>query len=101
MIALPRAGGAPLGIAMMLLGILLFAVNDALGKWLVGAFTVGQLMMMRSLAGLGVMSPLIWQAGARRFRYAPRPGLQLVRAILSTLESSMFFWALTTLPLAE
>ena len=39
--AVPR--GSTGGVAMMLLGVLLFAVNDTLGKWLVGTYTVGQL----------------------------------------------------------
>lgn len=86
---------------MMLLGVLLFAVNDTLGKWLVGTYAVGQLMLVRSVAGLCVMAPFIWQAGVFAFVRAPRPGLQLLRAALSVLEASLFFWALTALPLAE
>lgn len=86
---------------MMLLGILLFASNDTLGKWLVGGYSVGQLVLVRSIAGLAILSPLIWRAGLRRFRRAPRPGLQLLRVGLSTLETALFFWALAGLPLAE
>lgn len=89
------------GIAMMLLGVLLFAVNDTLGKWLVGTYAVGQLMLVRSAAGLLAMTPSIRRAGLGAFRQAPRPGLQLLRVLFSTLESSLFFWALTELPLAE
>lgn len=86
---------------MMLLGVLLFAVNDTLGKWLVGTYAVGQLMLVRSVAGLVAMAPSISRAGPGAFRQVSRPGLQLVRMMLSTLESSLFFWALTELPLAE
>ena len=86
---------------MMLLGVMFFAVNDALGKWLVGAYAVGQLLLMRSIAGLCAMAPFIWRTGWRSFRTAPRPGLQLARVAFSTLESALFFWALTALPLAE
>ena len=93
--------GAAGGIAMMLLGVLLFAVNDTLGKWLVGTYAVGQLMLVRSVAGLVAMAPSISRAGPGAFRQVSRPGLQLVRMMLSTLESSLFFWALTELPLAE
>ena len=93
--------GAASGIAMMLLGVLLFAVNDTLGKWLVGTYAVGQLMLVRSVAGLLAMAPSIRRAGPGAFRRAPRPGLQLLRVVFSTLESSLFFWALTELPLAE
>ena len=86
---------------MMLLGVLLFAANDALGKFLVGTYAVGQLLLVRSAAGLLVLSPFIRRAGPIAFRRAPRPGLQALRAAFSTLESALFFWALTALPLAE
>jgi len=86
---------------MMLLGVLLFAVNDTLGKWLVGAYTVGQLVLVRSIAGLCVLAPFIHRTGPYAFLRPPRPGLQLLRVVFSTLETSLFFWALTELPLAE
>lgn len=89
------------GIGMMLLGIFVFATNDALGKWLVGAFSPGQLLLVRSVAGLAFLAPSIAQTGAARFRRSPRPGLQAVRVALSAAESLLFFYALTTLPLAE
>jgi S-adenosylmethionine uptake transporter len=93
--------GATGGIAMMLVGVLLFAVNDTLGKWLVGAYTVGQLLLVRSIAGLCLMAPFIRQAGPHAFLRPARPRLQLLRVVFSTLETSLFFWALTELPLAE
>lgn len=37
-----RAGSAGLGVALMLLGMLLFALNDALGKWLVATYAQPQ-----------------------------------------------------------
>ena len=93
--------GATGGIAMMLLGVLLFAVNDTLGKWLVGAYTVGQLLLVRSIAGFCVLAPFIRRTGPYAFLRPSRPGLQLLRVAFSTLETSLFFWALTELPLAE
>jgi S-adenosylmethionine uptake transporter len=86
---------------MMLLAVLLFAVNDTLGKWLVGAYAVGQLLLVRSIAGLCAMAPFIRKAGPYAFLRAPQPGLQLLRLVFSTLEGALFFWALTELPLAE
>jgi len=94
-------GGNAAGIAMMLAGVMLFAVNDTLGKWLVGAYTVGQLLLVRSIAGLCVMAPFIHRAGQHAFLGTSRPWLQLLRVGFSTLESALFFWALTALPLAE
>lgn len=98
---LARPETAAAGIAMMLLGVMLFGVNDALGKLLVGTFAVGQIMLVRSIAGLLALSPFIHRAGPRAFLDAPRPRLQLLRAVFSTLEGSLFFWAVGTLPLAE
>ena len=46
------------GIALMTAGIFLFAVNDALGKWLVATYTVGQVLLIRSLAALAMLAPL-------------------------------------------
>ena len=89
------------GIAMMLLGVLLFAVNDALGKWLVGTYTVGQLLLVRSAAGLCAMAPFIRRVGLYTFLRPPRPVLQALRVVFSTLEGSLFFWSLGELPLAE
>ncbi len=93
--------GAAGAIGMMLLGVLLFAVNDTLGKWLVGAYTVGQLMLMRSISGLLAMSPSMVRVGPAAFLLPSRPGLQLLRVAFSTAESSLFFWALRDLKLAE
>ncbi|WP_245624439.1 DMT family transporter [Belnapia moabensis] len=103
--AVPHTGAEPVratgGIAMMLLGVMLFAINDTLGKWLVGAYSVGQLFLVRSIAGLCVMAPFAWRTGAQAFLRPQRPGLQLLRIVFSTMEGSLFFWALTELPLAE
>jgi drug/metabolite transporter (DMT)-like permease len=89
------------GVLMMLLGVLLFAVNDTLGKFLLGTYAVGQLMMVRSVAGLFAMAPFIHGAGLRAFTSAASPRLQILRACFSTLEASLFFWGVATLPLAE
>jgi drug/metabolite transporter (DMT)-like permease len=88
------------GIALMTAGIFLFAVNDALGKWLVATYSVGQVLLIRSLAALAVLAPFIWRDAAA-FAAAPRWGLQAVRAVLATLEVACFYWAVAYLPLAD
>jgi len=90
-----------LGVGMMLLGIFVFATNDALGKWLVGAFSPAELLLVRSVAGLAFLTPAIARTGVGKFRQSPRPGLQAIRVALSAAESLLFFYALTALPLAE
>jgi drug/metabolite transporter (DMT)-like permease len=89
------------GIFLMLAGIFLFSVNDVLGKWLVATYTVWQVLLIRSIAALLVLAPFIWRAGWEPFRTAPKPGLQLVRVIFSTLEVAGFYWAVIWLSLAD
>jgi drug/metabolite transporter (DMT)-like permease len=88
------------GIALMLLGVFMFSFGDALGKYLVATYAVGQLLWLRACAALLVLSPLIWRSRAQ-FMTMERPGLQLVRVILSTLEVAAFFLATVYLPLAD
>jgi drug/metabolite transporter (DMT)-like permease len=89
------------GIGLMLAGIGLFSLNDALGKWLLATYSVGELLLIRSAAALILLAPFVRQAGIAAFTGAPRPGLQIVRVVLSTLEVAMFFWAVSYLPLAD
>jgi drug/metabolite transporter (DMT)-like permease len=88
------------GISLMIAGIFLFAVNDALGKWLVSTYTVGQVLLIRSLAAMALLAPFIWRDLAS-FAAAPRRGLQAWRALLATVEVACFYWAVAYLPLAD
>jgi drug/metabolite transporter (DMT)-like permease len=88
------------GIALMLLSIFMFSFGDALGKFMVATYSVGQLLWLRACAALIVLSPMIWrQRGA--FIRLERPWLQLLRVVLSTLEVAAFFLATVYLPLAD
>jgi len=89
------------GIGMMLLGILLFSVNDVLGKWLVATYTVGQLLLIRSAAALAVIAPFVVKQGLSRTLRPERPGLQFLRAALSSVEAALFYLAVSYLPLAD
>jgi drug/metabolite transporter (DMT)-like permease len=88
-------------VGWMLAGTFLFSANDALGKWLLADYSVGELLLVRSVAGLILLAPFIWQTGIGGFRSAPRPRLQIARVILSTLEVALFFLAVSQLPLAD
>jgi drug/metabolite transporter (DMT)-like permease len=92
---------ALVGAGLMLAGIALFSVNDALGKWLLASYSVGELLLVRSAAALVLLAPFIWQAGRAAFATAPLPSLQIVRVVLATLEVALFFWAVSYLPLAD
>jgi drug/metabolite transporter (DMT)-like permease len=88
------------GILLMLTAVAMFAFGDALGKYIVATYSVGQLMLLRSCAASVLMGPSIWRHRAE-FRRMDRPWLQLLRVILSTLEIAAFFLATVYLPLAD
>lgn len=93
--------GVVAGIGLMLLGVFLFCCNDALGKWLLGTYGVGQMLMIRSIAALVLLAPFVVRAGMVAYKTAPRPRLQVLRVLLGTMEVAMFFWAVSYLPLAD
>ncbi|GLR92822.1 drug/metabolite transporter (DMT)-like permease [Bradyrhizobium liaoningense] len=88
------------GIALMVLSIFMFSFGDAMGKFLVGTYSVGQLLFLRACAALLLLSPMIWTQ-RHQFLHLERPGLQLIRVVLSTLEVAAFFLATVYLPLAD
>jgi drug/metabolite transporter (DMT)-like permease len=88
------------GILLMLTAVAMFAFGDALGKYIVATYSVGQLMLLRSCAAFVLMGPSIWRHRAE-FRRMDRPWLQLLRVVLSTLEIAAFFLATVYLPLAD
>jgi drug/metabolite transporter (DMT)-like permease len=89
------------GIGFMLMAVFLFALNSAAGKWLVARYPVGEFMLIRSSFTLLFLTPFIWHVGRSAFANVPRPGLQFLRVVLSSLEVAMFFWAVSYLPLAD
>jgi drug/metabolite transporter (DMT)-like permease len=88
------------GIGLMLFAIGLFSFSDALGKFIVATYSVGQLLLLRACASLVLLAPSIWRYRAE-FLALDRPWLHLVRVLLSTLDAAAFFLATAYLPLAD
>jgi drug/metabolite transporter (DMT)-like permease len=88
------------GIGLMVLSIFMFSFGDAMGKFLVGTYSVGQLLFLRACAALLLLLPIIWRH-RQDFVHMERPWLQLIRVTLSTLEVAAFFIATVYLPLAD
>ena len=49
------------GIGLMLLAVFMFSFGDALGKFIVATYAVGQLLWLRACAALIVLAPAIWR----------------------------------------
>lgn len=98
---MPIRNASLAGIGMRLLGILLFSLNDVLGKWLVATYTVAQLLLIRSAAALAVLAPFIVRQGVMRTLRPEKPRLQILRVALGSVESGLFYLAVSYLPLAD
>ncbi|WP_113259749.1 DMT family transporter [Agrobacterium cavarae] len=90
-----------LGVAVMLFGMLLFALNDAMGKFLVSTYSLGQVIAVRSIAAVIILLPIVWKAGLTKLVNVERPGLQAARVFFSTAELFCFYFAVAALPLAD
>jgi len=89
------------GILLMLAGDFMFALNDAMGKWLVASFSVGQVVLIRSIGAFIVLGPMIANQGAGKLFHMERPELQLLRVVMTTLDTGLFYAAVVYLPLAD
>jgi drug/metabolite transporter (DMT)-like permease len=97
--ALP-APATGLAIGLMLLGMFMFTLNDAIGKWLVATYSVGQVLLIRSAFAIVVLIPFL-RGGWHMLTGIERPRLQATRVAFSTLEVFCFYFAVTSLPLAD
>ena len=89
------------GILLMLAGDFMFALNDAMGKWLVASFSVGQVVLIRSIGAFIMLGPMIANQGADKLFRMERPLLQLLRVVATTVDTGMFYAAVVYLPLAD
>jgi S-adenosylmethionine uptake transporter len=95
-----RSGTAGLGVGLYLLGVGFFAINDALGKWLVKDYGVGQLMMLRSIGAVIVLAPMILKLRVNIIdpRQAPLQGL---RVLIAAVDTFAVYYATRFMPLAD
>ena len=91
---------AGLGVALYLAGVFMFALNDALGKWLVADYGVGQLMMLRSIGAGFVLGPLALSLRPPLIGIAQAP-LHALRVACMAADTFSFYWATRSMPLAD
>jgi S-adenosylmethionine uptake transporter len=96
---MPRPASPAAGIFLYLTGVFLFAVNDALGKWLVADYTVAQLMLLRSVGALIVLAAMIWRL--KPSLAIGQWGLQAARILFMAGDTFSFYHSTITMPLAD
>ncbi len=90
-----------IGILLMLAGDFMFALNDAMGKWLVASFSVGQVVLIRSIGAFVVLGPMLARQGSAKLFQMERRDLQFLRVLAMTLDTMFFYAAVIYLPLAD
>jgi S-adenosylmethionine uptake transporter len=89
-----------LGILCYLVGVAFFALNDALGKHLVGDYSVAQLLFVRGIGAVAVLAPIML-AMRVSFRLTGPWWLHATRILLQTADSYCFYFATWHLPLVD
>jgi S-adenosylmethionine uptake transporter len=89
-----------LGVGLYLAGVFLFALNDALGKWLVKDYGVGEFMMLRAIGSACVLGPMM-AALRPSLVEVERPWLQALRVVCMAGDTFAFYWATRYMPLAD
>jgi drug/metabolite transporter (DMT)-like permease len=90
-----------LGALLTMLAMLLFAVMDAISKWLVADYPVGQMMWIRYFLLCLFAWFIVRKRGQKAALRSTRPGLQIVRSLVAVIEGAMFVLAFRYLPLAD
>ena len=84
-----------------MLAALCFAAMDAVSKYLVGDYTVAQILWVRWLLLVPFAFFVVRREGVRMALKSKRPALQLVRTLLWVVESAIFVVVFRYLPLAD
>lgn len=88
-------------IAVMCIGILCLGINDALAKWLTGFYPPIQIIFVRNLLALPMITAIVlWTGGSRALR-TQHLGIHALRGLLMVGGAYTFFRGLQVLPLAE
>ena len=89
------------GIALMVLAVGLFAIMDALVKWLGQDYTTVQILFFRSVFAFIPLGFLIFRGGVARALRMQSPLAHLVRSLVGLVAISTFFYGFARLPLAD
>lgn len=100
-VQLDRVDDTGRGIVFMLLAVGLFAVMDALVKWLGTTYPTMQLVFFRSLFALVPLAVLVFRSGSLAALKTRNPLGHALRAFYGITALSLFFYAYVHMPLAD
>ena len=90
-----------LGITSLVLGMLIFSLQDIAVKWIGGDYPVLQIVILRSLVALPFAFLFLRGEGIRGLPHTPHPWLEAFRGFLLFLSFTTYMMGLAALPLAD
>ncbi|MCC6889691.1 MAG: DMT family transporter [Hyphomicrobiales bacterium] len=90
----------PRGILWMIAATVLLAVAAAIAKWQAEIYPVGEVMFIRSLAGLVVCAVLVLPVSGLAVFATRRPGAHLARGLSQSISQTFTVIAVSLMPLA-
>ncbi len=89
------------GILFMLAAITIFSLVNVFSKMMVATYPPAQLFFIRGFAAIATLMPFLARDNFAAVRSVPRPGLQVLRMMLSVADGMLFFTAIKYIPLAD
>src|SRR5215207_3958524 len=90
-----------LGVGFLLIGILIFSLQDIAVKWIGGDYPVLEIVSFRSLVALPLTLLFFRYEGGRGLPTTQRHTLEYIRGVFFFLSYTTHFMGLAALPLAE
>ncbi len=89
------------GIVLTLVSAILFSGTNAAAKWVMHDVPTGELLWMRGIVALGLISLAITRAELAALRRSGQMGLHVLRVLCSSIEVFCFYWVIAHTPLAD
>jgi drug/metabolite transporter (DMT)-like permease len=99
--AVPRREHVPLGIAYMIAATIVFACSSAGSKWLVATYPFGEVLFVRALGSLAIISALVLPYTGLQAFHTKRLRDHLARGISQSCSQSFLILAFSLMPLAS
>jgi S-adenosylmethionine uptake transporter len=90
-----------LGVGSLVLGILIFSLQDIAVKWMGGHYPILEIVIFRGLVAMPITLLLFRLEGQRGLPTTKRHRLEYVRGLFLFLSYTTYFMGLAALPLAE
>ncbi len=89
------------GIGLVAIAVFLFAITDAISKYMTQYYPIGYILWIRFFFHTLVLIVVVGSRQGLGFIRTRRPGIQLTRGLLLPLAALMFVTGLSQMPLAE